>query len=140
MSSSHFQYINNENVFQHFINGCESGDLELIKYCIAYANSINSPIDIHDDREYAFRLSCDNGHLCVVEYLINYTNSINSPIEIHINDEYAFCLSCQNGHSKIVEYLINYANSINSLLISMLTKNMLFVVVVKMDIQMLLNI
>ena len=88
--SSHFQYINNENVFQHFINGCESGNLELVKYCITYANSINSPIDIHIHGKDIFHLSCENGYLPIVEYVINYKNSINRPIDIHVNEEELF--------------------------------------------------
>ena len=56
MSSSHFQYINNENVYEIFINGCKTGNLDLVKYCIEYANSINNPIDVHARRRMGFLL------------------------------------------------------------------------------------
>ena len=35
----------------------------IVEYLINYANSINSPIDIHAREEYAFRWSCENGYL-----------------------------------------------------------------------------
>ena len=74
---------------------CDNGHLFIVEYLIKFANSINSPIDIHAYNEYAFRRSCQNGHSKIVEYLINYANSINSFIDIHAEEEYAFRLSCR---------------------------------------------
>ena len=53
---------------------CLFGHLKVIKYLINYANSINSPINIHADDDFAFYWSCAEGNLAIVEYLINYAN------------------------------------------------------------------
>ena len=36
---SHFQHININNIYINFFNACKTGNLDLVKYCIKYANS-----------------------------------------------------------------------------------------------------
>ena len=61
-----------------------------------------SNIDIHDEYEYAFRLS----DLDMQKWLI----SIDGTINVNMNEDYAFCRACNNNNFEQVKWLLSISN------------------------------
>jgi hypothetical protein len=70
---------------------------------------IKHDIDIHMNKEEAFRSACEKGYLGIVKYLIEKCESSTSkyfpPIDIHTYNEDAFVGACAKGSLCVVKYL-----------------------------------
>ena len=69
---------------------CKRGFLEYATYLID-----NHDIDIHNNNEYAFRLSCRYGQLKIAQWLIQLgETTCYGKIDIHVKEDDSFCWCC----------------------------------------------
>ena len=97
-----------------FIDACENGKLEIVKYLIdtfGVKSDVNpNGIDIHAKNERAFIVSCGILHLGIVKYLIyllGVKNKDSNPnvIDIHADNDYAFKFACNLKHIELAQFL-----------------------------------
>ena len=89
---------------------CTYKFIEFCKYGMisdAFNLEFKHEIDIHMNKEEAFRSACEGGYFSVVKYLIEKcTNTTRyKPIDIHTYNEDAFVSACAKGSLSIVKYL-----------------------------------
>lgn len=107
--------------FEEVFNGqCYYGNIKTIKYLINYAESINSPIDIHAHNDVAILNSCSNelSSYTILKYFIwlgengyKTEGSENAEhfygrFDIHTGNERLFWCSFTHDNVKIMKYLI----------------------------------
>lgn len=88
----------NENTLIYY---CIKGDYEIVAILIKYG------ADIHNDYDYALRMSVLNRHLKIVELLLK------KGADIHAKNDYAFRCSCENGYLDISLLLYHYGADIH---------------------------
>lgn len=91
-------------VYPAFYSACSHGHLGVAKYLHEYAN-----LDVHANRDYAFRRACECGKLHVVKWLAQTSNTIN----IIASNNNAFTAACQNGHIHVIKWLVSQYPKIN---------------------------
>lgn len=109
--------IKNKNIkdcFPIFQLCCWRDRVDFAKWMVEYANSIGSPINIHEEEDDVFVSSLQEGRTKIVQWLIEYANSIGSPFNIHEEEDGIIECCCFNGHFEIAKWMIEYANSIGS--------------------------
>lgn len=101
--------LNIGNSFDLFGKICKYGQLHVAQWLIT-----QTTIDIHWNKEYAFRFSCENGHIEVAQWLIQLGESGGrEKININAETDYAFRLSCKNNYLNIAQWLILLGESGN---------------------------
>jgi len=112
--------------FREFLNGdngeafrrcCEKGHLEMAKWLWQISLDIKSPIDIHVNSDYIFRITCSTfENLDVVKWLWQISLDMNSPIDINAQKECAFRWCCTFNNINTAKWLWQKSLDINSLI------------------------
>ena len=93
-----------------FINACNKGDLELVKFVLhdSRLKFKAEPVKTYVSSEplSGFYLACKNGHLDIVKYLLN-SKEIRIHPDINGDNGQALKNACSEGHFEIVKYLLN---------------------------------
>ena len=64
-----YKTLTQKQLTEVFINCCEKGNLELVKYLLT-GTDLKGHANIHADNDYGFIWACSRGHLEIVKYLI----------------------------------------------------------------------
>ena len=91
-----------EQIKELFFFASQKGHLQIIKYLKKFLNNL------HENDDYAFRVSAERGYLLSVQYFIEQN------VDIHSCDDYALRYSSMNGHESVVRYLISKNADIHS--------------------------
>ena len=90
-------------VEHHFIDACNKGSMDIIKYLITEQGCNPSLPDNEGDM--AIHFACLGGHLNVVKYLV--TELKCDPKSPGFKGRTPLHLACGNGHMDIIKYLLD---------------------------------
>ena len=99
-----YKTLTQEQLNKVFINSCQKGHLEIVKYLLT-SPDLKEHADIHADNDYGFRWACSRGQLEIVQYLLTSAD-LKEHADIHADNDEGFRLACANGQLEIVKYLI----------------------------------
>jgi len=86
----------------HFVRVCREGSLDSVKALLKLDGEHR--VDVHVDREAAFRGACSGGHIHVVRVLLSLEG--DRRINVHVDCEAAFQGACAGGHLGVVQELL----------------------------------
>ena len=82
-----YKKLNQEELNDQFIDACENGHLEIVKYLLT-SPELTEHANIHAENDSGFSWACDQGHLEVVKYLIIDMNIDKTTyIEKYLNEK-----------------------------------------------------
>ena len=82
-----YKKLNQKELNDAFISGCESGHLDIVKYLLTSAE-LKKHADIHAKDDWGFRGACRDGRLEVIKYLIIDMNiDKTNYIEKYLNEK-----------------------------------------------------
>lgn len=99
-----FQHYSNYQLNNVFIQACEYGYLDVVKYLLT-STELTKHANIHAHDDAGFRWACENGHLDIVKYLLT-SPELTEHADIHAYNDYGFRSACEYGHLDIVKYLL----------------------------------
>ena len=99
-----YKKLNKEELNDQFIDACENGQLEVVKYLLT-SPELTEHADIHTENDLGFRLACEEGRLEVVKYLLA-SDELTEHAKIHARNDEGFIWACRSGHLEVIKYLI----------------------------------
>ena len=99
-----YKTLTQEQLNKVFIDSCENGYLEVVKYLLT-SPDLKEHADIHADNDNGFIDSCVNGYLEVVKYLLT-SPELTEHADIHAKYDLGFKWACRDGHLEVIKYLI----------------------------------
>lgn len=97
-----YNSLTQKQINRKFIDACEKGKLELVKYLLTSSElTIHAEIGARDGL--GFKRACEFGKLDTVKYLLTSTDLKEHS---NIKDELAFSWACAGGHLDTVKYLL----------------------------------
>ena len=99
-----YKKLNQEELNDQFIDACENGQLEVVKYLLTSAE-LTEHADIHAQNDSGFSWACAQGHLEVVKYLLT-SPELTEHADIHAGNDEGFKWACRYGHLEVIKYLI----------------------------------
>ena len=99
-----YKKLNKEELNEQFIDVCENGHLEVVKYLLTSAE-LKEHAEIHARSYLGFRIACRCGHLEVVQYLLT-SPELNEHADIHASNNLGFIWACAQGQLEVVKCLI----------------------------------
>ena len=99
-----YKKLNKEELNDQFIDACENGRLEVVKYLLT-SPELTEHADIHTENDLGFRLACEEGRLEVVKYLLA-SDELTEHADIHAENDRGFRSACYKGRLEVVKYLL----------------------------------
>ena len=98
-----YKKLNQKELNDQFIDACDQGHLEVVKYLLTSAELTHA--DIHAENDWGFIWACAKGHLEVVKYLLT-SPELTEHADIHAENDGGFICACRNGRLEVVKCLI----------------------------------
>ena len=96
--------LNKEELNGKFIQACQNGHLELVKYLLTSPDlKEHANINYKDDN--GFKWACRNEHFDIVKYLTS-SPDLKDKIDIHLKNDLVFVNACANGQINVIKFLL----------------------------------
>ena len=102
-----YKKLNKEELNDQFIDVCESGRLEVVKYLLT-SPELKEHANVHAKDDGGFKSACRYGNLEVVKYLLT-SAELTEHADIHAENDDGFICACDRGHLEVVKYLLTSA-------------------------------
>lgn len=96
--------MNKNSLNQTYIQACEQGDLELIKFVLT-SKELKKHADPYLLNDSCLSIACKNNYIEIVQYFLT-TNELERIFNIHADNEKPLLTACSYGNNDIVQYLL----------------------------------
>lgn len=101
-----YSHATTEEIDCDFIEACQEGNIDLVKFLLTSPEDIPQWADIHAQNDDALIIACLDGHYEIVEFLL-MSSQLKEHIKANTQENDGFYWACQSKHFDICKLLLS---------------------------------